>query len=165
MKNLKVINRFIGNKIIEYEPVERCLCGGQLDDGPIWGWGICKKCSSWINTLRPKRSHLSDLYGIHYWYDVQENASCPTIEARFDSDMEDRIPLLMNVIETMKLTGNRVLEIGCGSGSLLCQLRAHGYEVLGTELSWEICYGIRNRTGLDVIPGGLDEVPQGSYDL
>lgn len=165
MKNLKVINHFIGNKAIEYEPVERCLCGGQLDDGPIWGWGICQKCSSWINTLRPKSSHLNDLYGTHYWYDVQKSASCPTIEERFDSDMEDRIPILMDVIETMKLTGKRALEIGCGSGSLLCQLKANGYEVLGTELSREVCYGIKNRTGLDVIPGGLDEVPQGSYDL
>jgi cyclopropane fatty-acyl-phospholipid synthase-like methyltransferase len=165
MKRLKIINHFFGDKNIGYEVVERCLCGGQLDSGPIWGWGICQNCSSWINTLRPQSEHLSDLYGTHYWYDVQKNASCPTIEERFQSDMSDRIPILMEAIGTMKLNGKRVLEIGCGSGCLLHQLRGKGYEVSGTELSPEICKGIKDRTGLDIIPGGLDEASPGPYDL
>lgn len=165
MKNLRVVSHLIGNKTIEYEIVDRCLCGGQLDDGPIWGWGICRSCSSWINTLRPQSTYLNDLYGTHYWYDVQKSASCPTIEERFHLDVNDRIPALIDAIEEMNLPGKRVLEIGCGSGCLLHQLREKGYEVFGTELSAEICDRINNRTGLNIICGGLDEASPGPYGL
>lgn len=153
------------SKHVEYEVVEHCLCGGNLEEGPIWGWGICTDCNTWVNNFRPKDSFINNLYGKTYWYDIQKNAFCPTIEERFHTDVSDRIPILLGIIRDLKLSEKRILEVGCGSGSLLYQLKQIGYNVLGTELSGDICEIVMKQTGISIIHGGIDDVSSGPYDL
>lgn len=60
-----------------------------------------------------------------------------------------------------------VLDIGCGSGSLLTLLRERGVKGTGIEIDFEkICHGVAG--GLDVLfddaDEGLELVPDGAYD-
>jgi SAM-dependent methyltransferase len=41
---------------------------------------------------------------------------------------------LLSVLEDLRSVPSRVLEAGCGDGSLLVQLKARGYEVYGFDL-------------------------------
>ena len=55
----------------------------------------------------------------------------------------------------------RVLDIGCGQGWQLYDLRARGAEVVGTELSEEAARFARQELGLDVRVGLLEDVRNG----
>jgi SAM-dependent methyltransferase/4-amino-4-deoxy-L-arabinose transferase-like glycosyltransferase len=60
----------------------------------------------------------------------------------------------------------RVVDIGCGRGQLLNQLRALGWKTTGTELSEESARYARDVLGLDVRVGEIQELSlEGSYDL
>ena len=71
-------------------------------------------------------------------------------------------------IVDMVPSGSRVLDIGCGSGSLLTLLRGKGVSGTGVEIDHQkICNGIAG--GLDVLFEDADEgltlIPDGSYDM
>jgi 2-polyprenyl-3-methyl-5-hydroxy-6-metoxy-1,4-benzoquinol methylase len=85
-----------------------------------------------------------------------------------------------NALKSGRVTGHRelvscveiknkvILEIGCGSGSLLCALKPQQpAELIGIDVAkYPIEYG-RNRYGLDLRQQALDEAdfPSGSFDL
>ncbi|MEA2647489.1 MAG: hypothetical protein QOE92_2572 [Chloroflexota bacterium] len=54
-----------------------------------------------------------------------------------------------------------MLDIGCGRGYLLTELRNRGWEVVGTELSDETASYARHVRGIDVRVGPLDEIDFG----
>src|ERR1043165_8496132 len=76
---------------VEWERVERCLCGGHIRETAVWGWGVCESCGTWVNTRRPAEQSLKYVYGPVYWSTTQAMAGCATVEARFESDLSDRI--------------------------------------------------------------------------
>jgi len=57
-----------------------------------------------------------------------------------------------------RLTGGRLLEIGCGPGYLLDEAKPFFERRLGTEFSPEIA-AIARRTGAKVFVGGIEQVP------
>lgn len=62
--------------------------------------------------------------------------------------------------------GSRVLDVGSGSGEMLCALQAVGYRVAGIEADAVYAGYAREQYGVDVKIGGvLDvEVPKGGFD-
>uniref|UniRef100_A0A7C2JYW2 Methionine biosynthesis protein MetW n=1 Tax=Schlesneria paludicola TaxID=360056 RepID=A0A7C2JYW2_9PLAN len=65
--------------------------------------------------------------------------------------------------------GQRVLDLGCGDGRLLCRLRDElGCSILGVELNHQhvvesICKGVPVLQG--DLDEGLDEIPDGAFDV
>ena len=43
---------------VTYETAEHCLCGSRVEPGPVWGWGVCPACGTWVNTRRPTEASL-----------------------------------------------------------------------------------------------------------
>lgn len=66
-----------------------------------------------------------------------------------------------------KAPGGRVLEVGCGTGPLLRELRQEGMECVGLEPNGHAARMGRERHGLDIRTETLDEVdlPAASFDV
>ncbi len=65
------------------------------------------------------------------------------------------------------VAGGHLLDVGCGSGAYLARVRALGWQVSGVEPSARACSYARERLGLEVYCGTLDEqpFPEASYDV
>ena len=65
-------------------------------------------------------------------------------------------------------SGDRILEIGCGIGSVVSRLSSQGYEVVGTDISCEaIEYGQKKYAGirLEVQPAEALPYEDGAFDV
>jgi SAM-dependent methyltransferase len=60
----------------------------------------------------------------------------------------------------------RMLDIGCGSGSFISQMRDRGWDVKGVEPNVDAANFGRSKKGLDIFPGSLMDAkfPAGSFD-
>jgi 2-polyprenyl-3-methyl-5-hydroxy-6-metoxy-1,4-benzoquinol methylase len=72
--------------------------------------------------------------------------------------------LLLNDLNIYRKTGN-LLEIGCGDGRFLKLARDRGWQVAGVELSAQAVNMARQKYGLNVLSGPLEEVAQGLKNL
>lgn len=149
---------------LQFETVEQCLCGTTLAEGPIWGWGVCPGCGTWVNTRRPTRGVQGVVYGEVYWTKTQEMVSCPPLEQRFKSDMNDRIPAYLRALESWLPAGSRVAEVGCGNARLLHELQGRGHHVTGTEYSQPVIDRVGRLTNVPIRRGGAEQLERGAYD-
>lgn len=63
------------------------------------------------------------------------------------------------------VTGGRLLEVGCGSGSFLRAARAAGFEATGCELSGSLARRVEYATGVPVHCGDLASMPERAFDV
>ena len=69
-------------------------------------------------------------------------------------------------LRRLALRGRRLLEVGVGSGSLLAAARAAGFDVVGCDLSPDICESVKRAYGVPVVPGAIEDVEgQGRFDV
>lgn len=62
--------------------------------------------------------------------------------------------------------GNRLLEIGVGSGSFLKTAKAKGFDAMGCDLSAPICHRVERAFGITMHCGLLSELPgKGKFDV
>jgi SAM-dependent methyltransferase len=149
---------------ILWEHVHRCLCGGRLRQGPIWGWGVCESCGTWANTHRPTEGSLKYVYGQTYWTTTQQMAGVPLLPQRFEDDFHDRVgPYLEALVPHVPARG-RIAEVGCGNARLLHELKGRGFDVVGTEFSAEVIGQIAKLTDVPVIEGAAELLPPDTYD-
>jgi len=149
---------------IQFETVEQCLCGTALSPGPLWGWGICSQCGTWVNSNRPTRNSLAAVYGRTYWTTTQELVNCPPLEVRFETDMRDRIPHYLGAILPHLAPAAALAEVGCGHGRLLHELRLKGFRVTGLEFSSEIIARVVKLTDIPILQGGIERLEHESLD-
>lgn len=149
---------------IEWETVTVCPCGSALHPGPVWGWDICSKCYTWVNTRRPTESSLAFVYGPSYWGTTQRMVSCASLEERFESDMQDRVPLYLSAIVPHLRPGAKVAEVGCGNGRIVHELHHAGYDAVGLDYAPDIVARIRRLTDATIRHGGAEALEPGAYD-
>src|SRR5687767_12114111 len=149
---------------IAYETVDDCPCGTRLHPGPVWGWGVCPACHTWVNTRRPTEASLPVVYGPTYWGTTQRTVACPPLEQRFESDALDRVPQYLAAIVPHVRPGAKIAEVGCGNGRLIHELRRAGYDAVGTEFSPDIIARVRRLTDAPVLRGGATDLERGAYD-
>jgi hypothetical protein len=125
----------------------QCWCGGALSEFR-WhaSYGICSKCSAYVNRRPPDRGELARLYSLDlFWTIRQKQKGHPTIEeraARYRTD--GRLEQWLKLVDSYGPRSGRVVEIGCAPGVLLEELRARGFDCIGVEVSPDVASWVRN---------------------
>lgn len=80
--------------------------------------------------------------------------------------MESVFEKAANLIERYKKRG-RLLDVGCGFGFFLSEMRGRGWEVLGVEISQKAIDYAKQSLGLTVYPGPLERIafPESDFDV
>ena len=135
---------------------DRCWCGGELLPFK-WhhSYGVCAKCGCYVNRHPPLSEELKRLYSFDlYWHTRQKLKGHPAIEHRPINDRSDgRVGYWLGLIQRYGPSAGQVVEVGCGHGVLLAELKARGYECVGIEPDELTAEWTKQNMGLDVRPG------------
>ncbi len=129
--------------------------------GRSWSLSECKVCSAQFLDPPPSPSELSQSYDSEYY---------GTEEAKFDGWVgkarsyfsQQRAKAISRLVPPPA----RVLDIGCGSGEFLVQLREHGYDCSGIELE-SAAARLRELKNIEFNFGSISEMelPEGEFDF
>jgi SAM-dependent methyltransferase len=120
---------------------EKCWCGGELC---IFKWhrayGICINCGCYVNRNPPHLEELRQFYSLDkYWKKWMTLKRAPTIEERTTNDLNDgRVAYWLSLIQSYGPRSGEVIEVGCGPGVLLQELKKRGYVCTGIEISEDV---------------------------
>ena len=148
-----------------------CWCGGSDLDALRPDYSSCSRCGTLVYTgpydpARHLSSGPSDFYGDRYWrHHVPRKLGLPGLEERARTDLPERAVFhLVRILEVLD-PGSRVLEVGCGAGSLSYLLRLAGFEAEGLELGPAAIELGRRHFGLEIHRGPIEELEnEASYD-
>lgn len=148
-----------GNLKLERAP-ERCILCGCAKRSVLFeqgGWQVksCDDCGLAVLDPRPSAETLARLYSQEYCEEYfVEGGERGSAEYRRRIRLEDH---RVRFFRRYKKTG-AVLDIGCGYGYFLAACREKGYRVYGLDFSeWAVGHA-RQRLGLDITVGPMDEV-------
>ena len=150
----------------------RCiLCGS--DSGELlsiqrsWPVVRCRECGFVYLSDRPSEDALEKLYSNAYYEDgdVGYKGYMETFSRHHDVFM--RLFARRERDLRRRVSGRRLLEVGCAYGLLLDFLAEHGWDVAGVEVSPLSSAYARETLGLDVRTGALETAgfPDGSFDV
>ncbi|MBF0553679.1 MAG: class I SAM-dependent methyltransferase [Nitrospirae bacterium] len=153
--------------MMDFELATNCWCGGLLE---YWTpefelYLQCEACGCKSVRFRPTIESLGRFYSSTYWYEYQQVHKCPTVDERFEGDMLDRIPHYMNWLRGLYPPPCKVLEIGCGNGRLLFELKQAGYDCTGVEMDENLAALVTKKTGVPVHHGSFPASNDPVYDL
>jgi 2-polyprenyl-3-methyl-5-hydroxy-6-metoxy-1,4-benzoquinol methylase len=108
-----------------------------------------------VNRRPPAADELARLYSMDfYWHGRVRTKGQPPIERRAALDRSDgRVEYWASLVERHAPGARHVLEVGVGSGVLLEELKARGYDVLGVEPDEKTAAWTQERTGVEVRSG------------
>jgi 2-polyprenyl-3-methyl-5-hydroxy-6-metoxy-1,4-benzoquinol methylase len=126
----------------------------------------CKSCHCLFLNPMPSNSEIAGFYPPSYWW----SPSRPGVLKKLES-VYRRIALRDHIAFITKSMRGRseveVLDVGCGSGTLLGLLKRQGFLVRGVDFSSEAAAIAKRDNGVDVAVGSLDEAhfPDQSFDV
>ena len=130
------------------------LCGGNdhhlVVDGDAWCIRACRVCTNAWTDPPPGHIHYDakDFHSETRVNAAESKNSLENLPAQWRSALRQQIALLQREFPP----GARILEVGCGAGILLGELREAGFEVVGLEPSHAATARARQR-GLQVYQG------------
>lgn len=117
----------------------------------------CKECSLiFVNPL-PKRDEIARYYPVSYYGNRRSFFELFTIRSR--------IKKIKKMYQNS--TSGKILDIGCGRGRLLYEMKKEGWDVFGTELSEHSCSMAREEFNLDIKKGDIKDCrfPDNYFDV
>lgn len=142
----------------EFERLDHCPgCGSErINDAYELDIGQCAVCALLFRNPRPTQAEIARSYDTGGTFDAwqeQEAARAAMWNRRLE------------VVRRFQPQG-RVLDVGTGDGRFLQTCRAHGYDVMGTEVS-QAGAAYAQHSGLNVRMGQITELdlPKESFDV
>ena len=124
----------------------------------------CDQCGLLFTTPRPAPEVLGNYYKSESYYSHQQNT-------------HGFIPRIYEMVKSINLKGKvnmaigglskgRLLDIGCGVGDFLVQVKKQNWEVLGIEPSEDAQAIAKNRLGfMPLLPSETSSLPDHSFDV
>ncbi len=136
--------------------VEKCFRFGDYD---VVG---CRTCGVRFLDPQPTDATLATIYTADYFFG-RDGDSDRIRHAELKSASARRTL----AFAPQPSAGNRLLDIGCGTGDFLVQARAKGFVVTGVEFSESSCETARSRVDGTIVLGSLESAsfPDASFDV
>ena len=148
---------------------ENCILCGSAERSLLFQqgeWKVyrCDGCGLGVLDPRPDPDELNELYRSGYFeshYDEGLKIDSPGMDRRLSQE-KHRIRFFNGIKKKGK-----ILDIGCGMGYFLYAGRRAGYEVEGMDISADSAAYVRDKLGIPVKIGIVDEVdyPLESFDI
>ena len=137
---------------MEIEYVNCNLCGSNdattLEQEEPLALVKCRRCGLIYVNPQPSKQELFKHYG-------QENYYAEWLGEQFQA-RKKMWQRRFRKIQTLKAPG-RLLDVGCGSGIFLDEVKIHGWQVWGTEVSEFAVKHARDTFGIEVFKGELPD--------
>ena len=162
--------------LVEMESVSCDLCGSGAStpvltgpDRVSWLGGQftlvrCQVCGLLYQNPRPTAQAITAFYerGYDPYVMVPEEERSTIRRWRRRFGMEGRCKPILD-----RKPPGRLLDVGCGTGIFLDAMRRHGWQVQGVELNEGAAQYSRDRLGLDVFAGPLEQAhyPDNTFDV
>ncbi len=126
----------------------------------------CASCHCLFVNPMPGGAEIASFYPVQYWW----NASNAGLLKKFEA-VYRRIALHDHVSFVTGAAGNRrgleLLDVGCGSGTLIGLLKRRGFRPMGVDFSAEAAAVAEKENGVRVVTGSLIDAafPAQSFDV
>lgn len=123
----------------------------------------CAGCGLvWVSNP-PSSEELQGLYNEAYWEDPATEGYSGY--ARLEREKRMHFASLINILERFRPPDKSVLEIGCAYGYFLDEAKKRGWRVRGLEFSPYAAAFARDRLGLDVSVGGIEQITEAAESV
>lgn len=122
----------------------------------------CQNCGLAFIAPRPSEEAILQIY-------KNQDADFETLKNKFydQKKIGSTKSIVRRISKFRKIAGSRVLDIGCGPGSLLYEFKKAGAKGTGLEISKALAYFGRKELGLDIQEGTLENsnLSLASFDI
>ena len=121
----------------------------------------CKRCGLVYLNPRPAQQELNRGYNSEYYKKgiIQEDQT----EAGIEKEIEKRLGRAREIIKISSKKKGKLLDIGCALGFFIACLKRYGWEVAGVESSeWSANFA-KEKLGLNVFRGTIEEIEFTGY--
>ena len=129
----------------------------------------CGACRTLFLDPPPSAAEIPTFYPDRYWWTASPNAltRLETVYRRLA--LRDHISFIERAASRVhaETSSVRLLDVGCGPGTLIGILKGKGYDVLGLDLSTQAADIAARENGVRVVVGTLDDAgfPDASFDI
>jgi 2-polyprenyl-3-methyl-5-hydroxy-6-metoxy-1,4-benzoquinol methylase len=126
----------------------------------------CPSCRCLFMNPMPGTEEIAGFYPTQYWWNSARPGALKTLESIYR-----KLALRDHVSFIMRAAGNRtgldILDVGCGSGTLLGLLKQRGFRPTGVDFSAEAVQVAETENGVRVVVGSLTQAafPDRSFDI
>ncbi len=125
----------------------------------------CEACRCLFLHPMPDSREIERFYPADYWWNARRSGGLKKLESVYR-----KLALRDHIAFITRAAGDRsvdVLDVGCGSGTLLGLLKQRGFRVTGLDFSAEAAAIAKAENGVDVAVGSLEEAhfPAESFDV
>jgi 2-polyprenyl-3-methyl-5-hydroxy-6-metoxy-1,4-benzoquinol methylase len=129
----------------------------------------CAACHSLFLDPTPGANEIAGFYPAHYWWKPSTGILKALERCYRRIALYDHVRFITSAAQRAAIESKRarLLDVGCGSGTLLGILKQQGFDVLGLDSSKEAAAIAKAEYDVDVFVGSLEEAgfPDASFDL
>jgi 2-polyprenyl-3-methyl-5-hydroxy-6-metoxy-1,4-benzoquinol methylase len=114
----------------------------------------------------PPAAEISSFYPSQYWWNAGQSDKLKKLESLYRKiALYDHVAFITKAAENR--TSLELLDVGCGSGTLLSLLKNRGFRVRGVDFSSEAAAIAKSENDIEVQVGSVEDVhfPDASFDV